>query len=98
MPARVYVPHACLVLRDQKGTLDFLELGKTDGCELSCGCWESNPGPLQKQQLLFTTESPLAGVQTVSLEFCSGLEEKTQLCNHTLLAAGRTACVHTACC
>ena len=27
-------------------------------CEMSCGCWESNPGPLQKQELL-TTETSL---------------------------------------
>lgn len=34
---------------------------------------------------------------TVSLEFCSELEEKTQLCNHTLLDAGRTNCLCTHC-
>lgn len=96
MPACVYVPH---VLRDQKETLDFLELEKTDGCELSCGCWESNPGPLQKRQLLFTTESPL-GVQT-QLALNSALSwrkrHSSAITPYWMLAA-LTACVHTACC
>jgi hypothetical protein len=26
-----------------------LEYGFTDSCELPCGCWESNAGPLEKQ-------------------------------------------------
>lgn len=26
--------------------------GVTYGCELPCGCWNSNPGPLQKQLVL----------------------------------------------
>jgi hypothetical protein len=30
--------------------------GVEDGCELSCGCWELNQGPLQEQQMLLTTE------------------------------------------
>lgn len=28
----------------------------TDGCELSCGCWTLNPGPLEVVQVLVTTE------------------------------------------
>jgi len=24
----------------------------TDSCELSCGCWELNPGPPEKQPVL----------------------------------------------
>ena len=28
----------------------------TDRCELSCGCWELNPGPLEEQPVLLTTE------------------------------------------
>lgn len=28
----------------------------TDGCELPCVYWESNPGPLQVQLVLLTTE------------------------------------------
>ena len=31
----------------------------TDGCELACGCWELNPGPLQEQPVIFKAEPPL---------------------------------------
>ena len=31
--------------------------GVTDSCELSCGCWKLNLGPLEAQQLLLTTET-----------------------------------------
>ena len=31
----------------------------TDGCEPTCGCWDLNPGPLQEQQVLLTTEPSL---------------------------------------
>lgn len=30
--------------------------GVTGGCELQCGCWELNLGPLQKQGVLLTDE------------------------------------------
>lgn len=33
--------------------------GVTDGCELPCGCWESNPGPLEKQPVLLTAAPSL---------------------------------------
>ena len=33
--------------------------GVTDGCELLCGCWETNPGPLQEQPLFLTAEPSL---------------------------------------
>lgn len=28
-----------------------------DSCELSCGCWEPNPSPLQEEQAVLTTEA-----------------------------------------
>jgi hypothetical protein len=31
----------------------------TDGCESPCGSWELNPGPLEKQPVLLTTEPSL---------------------------------------
>ena len=31
----------------------------TVGCELPCGCWESNTGPLGEQSMLLTTEPSL---------------------------------------
>ena len=27
-----------------------------DGCELPCGCWELNSGPLEEQSVLLTAE------------------------------------------
>ena len=34
----------------------FPGTGVTDSCELSCGCWELNLGPLGKQPVLQTAE------------------------------------------
>jgi len=31
----------------------------TDGCELPCGCWELNSGPLEEQTVLLTTLQPM---------------------------------------
>lgn len=39
---------ACMSVR----VLDLLELELADSCELLCGCWELNLGPL-KEQLSF---------------------------------------------
>jgi len=33
--------------------------GVTDSCELPCGCWELNSGPLQEQLVFLTTEPSL---------------------------------------
>jgi hypothetical protein len=30
--------------------------GVIDSCELPCGCWEVNPGPLEEQPMLLTDE------------------------------------------
>ena len=30
--------------------------GVTDSCELPCGCWELNSGPLEEQPVLLTAE------------------------------------------
>lgn len=30
-----------------------------DSCEVTCGFWELNPGPLQEQLMILTTESSL---------------------------------------
>jgi hypothetical protein len=46
------------VLETKEG-VRFPWTGVTDGCELPCGCWESNPGPLQEQPMLLTTELAL---------------------------------------
>lgn len=39
---------ACMSVSDDPGI--------TDSCELPCGCWESNLGPLEEQSMLLTTE------------------------------------------
>jgi hypothetical protein len=31
----------------------------TNGCELPCGCWDLNSGPLEEQLVLLTTEPSL---------------------------------------
>ena len=37
--------------------------GVTDSCELSCGCWELNPGPLEEQLVLLTAERTLQALK-----------------------------------
>ena len=39
--------------REPEEGVDPLEPGDTDGCELRGGCWESNPGPLEEQPVLW---------------------------------------------
>ena len=41
------------LLQKPKEGLRFSKTGVADSCELPCGCWELNPGPLQEQQVLF---------------------------------------------
>jgi hypothetical protein len=48
---------ACLVVIEE-GTR-FPKTGVTDGSEPPCWCWELNPGPLQEQTALLTTEPSL---------------------------------------
>ena len=52
--ALVLCLHVCL----RKG-VRYAGTGVIDSCELPCGCWELNPGPLEEQSLLLTTESSL---------------------------------------
>ena len=52
----VCAPYVYLVPED---SIRFPGNGVTDGCEMPCGCWELNLGPLQKQQVLLTSKSPL---------------------------------------
>lgn len=46
----VYRMYASCPLRYLLGTLGLESV--TEGCELSCGCWSPNLGPLQGQVLL----------------------------------------------
>ena len=50
----VFCLHVCLCKGVQShGT------GATDSCKLPCGCWDLNPGPLEEQPVLLTTEPSL---------------------------------------
>lgn len=40
-------------------TLGYLRTRVMDACKLSCGCWESNPGPLDEWSMLLTMASSL---------------------------------------
>ena len=42
----------------------------TDSCEPPCGCWELNPGPLEEQPVLLTTEPALQ--PQFPAYYCSG--------------------------
>lgn len=55
--ACVYEYHMCALCcqRSEKGIWSF-GTWVVDGCDLSCGCWESNPGNLEEQLVLLTTE------------------------------------------
>lgn len=47
----VCAPCIWLVPRGQQRTLDALEVELADSCELICGCWTLNLGPLREQQM-----------------------------------------------
>lgn len=49
-------PCVHLVPKRLKDGVGFSVVGATDDCELLCGCWEFNPSPPRKQQVLVTTE------------------------------------------
>lgn len=51
----------CLCTMCKHGTFEGQErvlnpAGVRDSCELPSGCWEQNPDPLQKQQVLLGTK------------------------------------------
>lgn len=53
------VPCACvcrLCLQKTQEGIGPLEIGVTDGCDLTWEFWELNLGPLEEQQVLLTTE------------------------------------------
>jgi hypothetical protein len=49
--------YLCNSIRGQKRASDCPGAGVTSSYELTWGCWELNPGPLQEQQVLLTTAS-----------------------------------------
>jgi hypothetical protein len=57
----------------------------TDGCELPCGCWELNSGPLEEQSVLFTTEPSLQHNKTSFLTnlTCDSIKHTDEFsCSH----------------
>jgi hypothetical protein len=55
----VCAPCMCLVLSEVRIRHQIPQTGAMNGCELPCGCWEPNSGPLQRRQVLWTTEHSL---------------------------------------
>lgn len=60
LPMFKYVRHIYVwcSLKSVKGK-DFLQLEFPDGCDLTCGCFESNLDSLQEKHMLLTADPPL---------------------------------------
>lgn len=56
LPPCISVHHVHAVSMEARRGCQVLRNCVTDNGELPCGCWESNPGPLQEDQALFTAE------------------------------------------
>lgn len=54
----IYASPACCLWRSVGDAGSPVSMGLMDGCELLSRCWELNPGPLQDQLVLLTTEPP----------------------------------------
>lgn len=52
LPACLSVYHMCLL--PMKARRECWNPLKLESCELWCGCWESNPDPLEEQPVLYT--------------------------------------------
>ena len=59
LPACMSV-HRCVsgACGDQKRVMGSSGTGVADNCELPCGCWEANLGPLQEQQVSPVSADP----------------------------------------
>lgn len=54
----VCAPHVCLVPTEARR--GYVTPGVTDSSESLPGCWEFNPGPVEEQPVLLTTEPDLS--------------------------------------
>lgn len=52
----IYAPHVSMVPTESRSVLDSPRTGVKDSCELLCGFWELNPGPLEGKSVLLTAE------------------------------------------
>lgn len=59
LPTYMYCTICVYYLQKSEKPVGSTGNGITDGCELLCGHWESNPSPLQEQQVFLTAEPPL---------------------------------------
>ncbi|EDL33388.1 mCG1045525, partial [Mus musculus] len=68
--------HCCCLQTHQKRVSDPI----TDGCELPCGCWELNSGPLEEQSVLLTAEPFLQprGINLFRLDISNQQSSKQQ--------------------
>lgn len=87
----ICTPHACLVPTEVK----IPRNGLINCCEMPCGFWESNLGPLQDHQVLLTTGPILQSQDTflknnISL-LSSGLPQPHLLPTHCGLCATPTS-------
>lgn len=46
-----------------------------DGCELSCGSWELNSGPLKEQRVLLTPEPSIPPIPSTKVLMSPGRQE-----------------------
>lgn len=59
MYMRVFPPCVPGIPRMPEEDIRCSGTGVADDCELLCGCWESNPGPLEEQPVVLATEPSL---------------------------------------
>ena len=83
------------VHRGQKGVGSSGIGGMEDRSHTPYKCWESNPGPLQEQQVVLTAEFPPAHDLQILLSCCTqgSLQCPVSLDSITVMAAG-TAPAH----
>ena len=63
----LFYVHLCFAYRRVCVTVSGItspRTGVTDSCELPCGCWERNLGPLEEQLVGLTIESSLQAKYT----------------------------------
>lgn len=70
LPAYKSILHVCYVHRGQGG-IRPLETGVTDGCVPPHECWKLNPGSLEEQPMLLTTQLSFQPLCTTSKGYFS---------------------------
>lgn len=62
--------YACVIQRPKlsEKEVESPETGVTDGCKLSCSCWEWSLGPLKAQPVLLSAELLLQPLSAILIE------------------------------